>query len=367
MRSGGGDMADNKPVILSVDDDPIILNSIMSTLKQDYAVRAFTSGETALRFLEKNTADLILLDYHMPKMTGFDVLKILQSSSSMKTVPVIFLTGSMDGEDEVKALEMGAIDYLLKPIKPEILLTRVRLQLELQRHRHHLEALVNEKTQQLQQINHKLAQRDKITLNLLARASDMRDHDTGTHIVRTTAFVKILVDDLLVMVHPGYELTPPEGDDVVEASKLHDLGKIAIPDAVLLKPGRLTPEEFDIIKMHPVYGEDMLHEAVQRMGEDSLLITAKDIAYGHHEKWDGSGYPTGVKGEEIPLSARLAAIADVFDALTSTRPYKKAFSPEEAFAIIYKDSGTHFDPYLVEVVKRHEQDFITVLQDHPNE
>ncbi|MDR1070416.1 MAG: response regulator [Gracilibacteraceae bacterium] len=354
-------MTDNKAIILTVDDDPIILNAIMTTLSQDYIVRPFTSGETALKFLAKNSADLILLDYYMPNMTGFDVLRSLQADQRLREIPVIFLTGSVDSDDEVESLEMGAMDYLLKPIKPKSLLTRVRLQLELQRHRHHLEALVNEKTQQLQQSNRKLAQRDKITLNLLARASDMRDHDTGTHIFRTTGFARVLVEDLLARPKEGYQISVAEGQDIVEATKLHDLGKIAIPDAVLLKPGKLTPEEFEIIKMHPVYGEDMLHDAVKEMGEDSLLLTARDIAYGHHEKWNGSGYPRGISGAEIPLSARIAAIADVFDALTSTRPYKEPFPPAKAFAIIYADSGAHFDPYLVEIVRRHEADFESVL------
>ncbi|MDR0434379.1 MAG: HD domain-containing protein, partial [Gracilibacteraceae bacterium] len=180
---------------------------------------------------------------------------------------------------------------------------------------------------------------------------------------RTTGFSRVLVEDLLARPKEGYLLTVSEGQDIVEATKLHDLGKIAIPDAVLLKPGKLTPEEFEIIKMHPVYGEDMLHDAVNEMGGDSLLLTARDIAYGHHEKWNGSGYPRGISGAEIPLSARIAAIADVFDALTSTRPYKKPFPPEKAFSIIYADSGAHFDPYLVEIVRRHEADFEAVLNE----
>ncbi|MDR0434218.1 MAG: response regulator, partial [Gracilibacteraceae bacterium] len=234
----------SKPLILTVDDDPIILNSIMTTLSRDYTVRPFTSGEMALKFLEKNCADLILLDYYMPNMTGFDVLRSLQADYKLREIPVIFLTGSVDGDDEVDALEMGAMDYLLKPIKPKSLLTRVRLQLELQRHRHHLEALVNEKTQQLQQSNRKLAQRDKITLNLLARASDMRDHDTGTHIVRTTGYAQILVEDILAHPTEGYVLTETQARDIVDAIKLHDIGKIAMPDEVLLKPGHLTEEEF---------------------------------------------------------------------------------------------------------------------------
>ncbi|MDR1916954.1 MAG: response regulator [Synergistaceae bacterium] len=346
-----------KPLVLSVDDDPIILNSILSTLKLEHNVRPFTSGETALKFLKNNMADLILLDYNMPNMSGFEVLKVLQADEKLREIPVIFLTGSINGDDEIEALELGAMDYLLKPIKPKSLLMRVRLQLELQKHRHHLEALVNEKTRQLQDINRKLEERDKMTLELLARASDMRDHDTGEHIVRTTKYASILVNDLLERPEDGYRITEAEGRNIVDATKLHDIGKIAMPDGVLLKPGRLTDDEFAIIKKHPTYGAEMLSAAVKELGDDMLLSTAMDIAYSHHEKWDGSGYPQGIGGADIPLSARIAAIADVFDALTSERPYKKSFSARQAFDILYKDSGTHFDPYLITLVRRHEPDF----------
>jgi putative two-component system response regulator len=351
----------SKPVVLTVDDDPIILNSILSTLKAEHNVRPFTSGEAALKFLNSNMADLILLDYNMPGMSGFDVLKALQGDERFRDIPVIFLTGSVNGDDEIEALELGAMDYLLKPFKPRSLLTRVRLQLELQRHRHHLEALVAEKTQQLQQINRKLEQRDRITLDLLARASDLRDHDTGEHIVRTTAYTRILVEDLLASPTEGYTLADMQGWDIIEAVKLHDIGKIAMPDAVLLKPARLTDEEFDIIKTHPEHGNNMLRDAAMTLDDDSLLQTALEIAYAHHEKWDGTGYPQGTRGTEIPLSARIAAIADVFDALTSVRPYKRAFSPREAFDCLYREAGTHFDPYLITVVKRHEAEFEAVM------
>jgi putative two-component system response regulator len=349
-----------KPVVLTIDDDPIILNSVLSTLKQEYSVRPFTSGESALKFLENNMADLVLLDYNMPQMSGFDVLKILQADPRLRQIPVIFLTGSVNGEDEIEALELGAMDYLLKPFKPKSLLTRVHLQLELYRYRHHLEALVDEKTQQLLQINRRLEMRDKITLDLLARASDLRDHDTGTHIMRTTGYARIIVEDLLADSTEGYMLTEAQGGDIIESVKLHDIGKIAMPDQVLLKPGRLTEEEFEIIKSHPAHGAEMLYDAVRELEDDSLLHVVLDIAYCHHEKWDGTGYPSRLKGTEIPLSARISAIADVFDALTSSRPYKKAFSCEEAFGILYKDAGTHFDPYLIAVVKRHEDDFVKV-------
>jgi putative two-component system response regulator len=351
-----------KPIVLTIDDDPIILNAVLSTLKQDCNVRPFTSGEAALKFLEKNTADLVLLDYNMPGMSGFDELKILQADARLCEIPVIFLTGSVSGDDEIEALELGAMDYLLKPFKPKSLIVRVRLQLELYRHRHHLEALVAEKTKQLTQINHKLAMRDKITLDLLARASDLRDHGTGLHILRTTEYVRIIVSDIVQNPVEGYTLSEAQGLDIVEAAKLHDIGKIAMPDQVLLKPDRLTAQEFDIIRTHPLRGAEMLRDAVKELDDDSLLRVALDIALCHHEKWDGSGYPSGAKGADIPLSARISAISDVFDALTSIRPYKKAFTYEEAFAVLYKNGGTHFDPYLTSVVKKHEQEFIEIAK-----
>jgi len=347
----------SKPVVLTVDDDPIVLESVLVALKDDYIVRPFPSGETALRYLEKNHVDIILLDHHMPEITGLEVLDKLQADPELREIPVIFLTGSVNSDDEVKALENGAADYLLKPLRPHALITRVRLQLELYRHRHQLEEMVQEQTAQIRRVNKKLEQRDRITLDLLAQASDMRDHDTGAHIDRTTAYTRVIVMDLVNNPKPGYELTPEYGQDIVDAVKLHDLGKLAMPDSVLLKPGKLTFEEFSIIQTHPIHGSDMLRRAIEKMEEDTLLLTALDITYGHHEKWDGSGYPRGLAGEAIPLSARIAAIADVYDALTSDRPYKKAFSVDDALAIIYKDSGTHFDPYLVEVLRRHEKEY----------
>ena len=352
--------SNSKPVVLTVDDDPIILNAVLAALKDDYIVRPFPSGEAALGFLEKNRVDIILLDHNMPEMTGLDVLDRLQADTELKEIPVIFLTGSVDGDDEVRALENGAVDYLLKPFRPRALITRVRLQLELHRHRHHLEQMVQEKTSELRRINKKLEQRDRITLDLLAQASDLRDHDTGAHIDRTTAYTRVIVMDLVNNPKKGYEMTEEYGQDIIDAVKLHDLGKLAMPDSVLLKPGKLTESEFDIIRTHPIQGSEMLRRAIEKMEEDSLLQTALDITFGHHEKWNGSGYPSGLAGEDIPLCARITAIADVFDALTSTRPYKRAFSAEEAFSIIYKDSGTHFDPYLVEVLQRHEHEFTAI-------
>ena len=352
---------DEKKIILTVDDDPIILNQIMSILKEDYAVRPFTSGEAAVKFLADHSVDLILLDCNMPGgMSGFDMLTILQTNVEYKNIPVIFLTGSIDGDDEIRALGLGAMDFLTKPIKDKSLAKRVSLQIELQEYRNELEQLVANRTEQLRQANEKLLERERITLDLLARAGDLRDHDTGEHISRTTNYVRVIAEDLVNAAMPGYELTAQHAEDIIEASKLHDIGKVAMPDNVLLKPGKLTDEEFDIIKTHPVHGAELLDEAVAKLGDDDLLNEARNITLGHHEKWNGRGYPYGLEGENIPLSARITAVADVFDALTSDRPYKNAFSNEDAFRILSEDAGSHFDPYLIEIVKRHELDFTNI-------
>lgn len=352
---------EERKTILTIDDDPIILNQIMSILKDEYMIRPFTSGDAALKFLETHPVDLILLDCNMPGgLSGFEVLERLQEIPEYKIIPVIFLTGSVDGDDEIRALENGAMDYLLKPIKGSSLAKRVSLQIELQEYRNELEMLVAERTEELYRANIKLLEREKITLDLLARASDLRDHDTGEHIARTTNYVRIIAEDLVDMPQEGYALTKSQAMDITEAAKLHDIGKVAMPDNVLLKPGKLTPEEFDIIKTHPVHGAQLLDEAVEKLGDDNLLREARNIAYAHHEKWNGSGYPRKLAGADIPLAARIAAISDVFDALTSERPYKKAFSNEDAFRILYEDAGSHFDPYLIDVVKRHEEDFANI-------
>ena len=192
----------------------------------------------------------------------------------------------------------------------------------------------------------------------------MRDHDTGAHILRVELFTEVIVKDLLANPQPQHRIGEQYGRDIIDSVKLHDLGKLAMPDKVLLKPGKLSPEEFAIIQTHPNYGEKMLDSAVEGLGDDSLLRAASEIAYGHHEKWDGSGYPAGTSGFDIPLSARIAAVADVFDALTSKRPYKEAWPPDDAFSLIYADAGKHFDPYLAQVVKRHEPEFAAIVDTH---
>lgn len=351
-----------KPIVVAIDDQPAILHTIASELRDQYQVRPFTSGQGALKFLETQSIDLILLDYDMPGMNGCEMLERLQADNRMSGVPVIFLTGSIHGDTEVEVLEKGAADYIQKPIKARVLQTRVRIQLELARYRNHMETLVRERTTQLQTANEKLKIREDITLSLLAEVTDLRDHDTGGHIRRTTEMVRILTQELLYTQKEGYIITHEEADEIIRSAKLHDLGKIAVPDKVLLKPGKLDDDEFAVIKQHPTHGGGLLEKYIARMGEDSFLDTAKNIALYHHEKWNGLGYPCGLKGGAIPLSARVTAIADVYDALTSARPYKEPFSHERSAKIIAEESGTHFDPYLIELFHKNEAAFAEIVK-----
>ena len=342
-------------VIMVVDDDIISLSTIASSLKEKYQIRPFPSGEKALAYLKAGNVDLVLLDNQMPVMTGLDMLRIMQKDARLRNIPVVMLTGSMEDGPEVEALSLGAVDFIRKPVKPQALMTRVRLHLELLEHRKYLEALVAEKTRTLTVLNEKLKLREDITLSLLARATDMRDHDTGGHLERTTEYVRIMVEDIVERPHGHYRLSREEGNHIIHSAKLHDIGKIAIPDYVLLKPDRLSADEFAIIKEHPIVGANMLNEFIRQLQGDPFLNTARDIVLTHHEYWNGKGYPQGLAAVDIPLSGRIVAVADVYDALASARPYKEPLSHEMSVQIISNGSGTQFDPYLTSVFLRHEK------------
>jgi putative two-component system response regulator len=348
--------------ILIVDDDPGQLNTMITILGKNYNCIPMTSGKTALKFLELHEANLILLDYNMPDMSGIQVLKKVLEQEHTSQIPVIFVTGVDDVDGEVTALRMGAVDYIVKPIRPAVLLTRVRNQIELSQSRRDLEYAIAERTEDLWRANERLKKREDTTLNLLARITDMRDEDTGGHILRTTGYTRIIVDALRADPEPtpGYELSDEEAQSIIKCAQLHDLGKIAIPDSILLKPAKLTPEEFEVIKKHPVYGEQFFADFKKSDSSDPFLETARQITYSHHEKWNGAGYPLGLSGADIPLPGRIVAVADVYDALVSERPYKKPFSHEKAADIIVSDSGKHFDPHLVDIFVAHQDDFIEV-------
>jgi putative two-component system response regulator len=317
----------------------------------------------------------------MPEMTGFEMLEQVLADERLKDIPIIFLTGATDEVGEAAALQTGAADYITKPIRSQALLTRIKVQLELLQYRKHLEKAVQDKTHLLNEALNLLKVREDVTLNLLARVTELRDCDTGAHIERTTEFVKIIVEDLLENPSDDYILSIEEAEDIIKSAKLHDLGKIAIPDDILLKPGKLSPEEFEIIKKHTEEGKNLLSHTIditktykicnisddesdRIVHSDNFLKTARDITYSHHEKWSGEGYPLGLKGNEIPLSARIIAIADVYDALTSQRPYKEPFSHDDSAKIISNDSGKHFDPHLVKIFNKHRKAFEKII-DYP--
>ena len=335
-------MAEKRAKILIVDDLVENIDILVGTLRDDYAVIAARDGEKALKMVHgTQPPDLILLDIMMPKLDGYQVCEALKSDPATAGIPVLFIT-ALDGcEDEERGLRLGAVDYISKPFQPSLVKARVANQLELTQHRDHLSDLVAERTHELELIK-------DVTIFALANLAETRDPETGAHIRRTQTYVKRLAEAL--REHPRFrtELNDATIELLYKSAPLHDLGKVGVPDAILLKPGRLTEEEFAEIKKHPTHGRDALASAARLLGDNSFLRYAMEISYSHHEKWDGSGYPEGLKGDAIPLSGRLMAVADVYDALISVRPYKRAFTHDEATDLIVKGRGAHFDPDLVD-------------------
>ncbi|MCL2345278.1 MAG: two-component system response regulator [Desulfobulbus sp.] len=359
-------MADPQPTILIVDDTPENLSVLGELLQRDYRVRAANSGRRAIQIAHgQPTPDLILLDVMMPEMDGLAVLEELRASPATQNIPVIFVT-AMDGtQDEEYGLDHGAVDYITKPIRPAIVLARVRTQLELKRARDilsdqnsYLEAEVARRMEENLLIQ-------KISIHALARLAETRDPETGNHLLRTQEYVRTLAT--LLRHHPRFAhyLDQRTIDALAQSAPLHDIGKVGIPDHVLLKPGKLTPDEWAIMKTHAELGSRAIAKAeadAERKVE--FLAIAKEIAHHHHEKWDGSGYPDGLAGDAIPISARLMALADVFDALICKRVYKPAFSPEEARRIIVEGQGQHFDPDLVTAFVENFSTFVNIADQY---
>lgn len=334
--------------ILCVDDTPTNLELLNAVLKPFYNVRLVNSGKKALGLIAKQhqEIDLVLLDVMMPEIDGYEVCQTIRSQPGTAYLPVLFITAKNQPEDEKQALEVGGNDFITKPINPSVLLSRIKTHLEISEY-HRLLSSEN------RQLEAKLAKRlsdifnmQQATLNVMISLAEFRDEVTGNHIKRTQTYVKCVLD-ALKNGHP--ELTEERCDFIVQAAPLHDIGKITIPDHILLKPGKLTPDEFSVMKTHAEKGAKILRSAAQEMGDyGEFLIEAESIAQTHHEKWDGSGYPRGLVGEAIPISGRVMAIADVYDALRSARPYKEAFSHEKAMMIITEGRGSHFDPEIVD-------------------
>lgn len=341
---------ESRMTVLVVDDTADNLALMSRLLNDRYRVKLANSGQKALKIAQSETPpDLVLLDVMMPGMDGYEVCRRLKAEPKTRDIPVIFLTAKAEVEDEQSGLALGAVDYITKPISPPIVLARVETHLNLKKaadflrdQNDYLEAEVQRRTREITAIQ-------DVTILVMASLAETRDSDTGNHIRRTQHYIKIMAEQL--RQHPRFAetLTDAYVDMLFKSAPLHDIGKVGIPDRILLKPGRFTPDEFEIMKTHTTLGFDAIQHAEVSLGTPvAFLDMAKDIALYHQEKWDGSGYPKALAGEDIPLSARLMAVADVYDALISRRVYKEGMPHEKAVGIIAEGRGTHFDPDLVD-------------------
>jgi putative two-component system response regulator len=343
--------ATSRQTIVMVDDNVTTLNIARSVLRSHYETYALPSGIVLFNLLEKVTPDLILLDIEMPGISGFEAIKRLKSDGRLAEIPVIFVTSRYDEDSELEGLSLGAIDYITKPFSPTLLLRRIKNHLliaaqekELKNFNANLMNKVDQKAKQIIQMQFAI-------LNVVAELVEFRDRKTGGHIARTQQYLELLIkkmleDDVYLDEISSWDLT-----FLIPSAQLHDVGKIAISDTILNKPGKLTPEEFEIMKTHVKRGIDAIERIEHETHEDSFLYHAKRFAGYHHEKLDGSGYPHGLAGKDIPLQGRLMAIADVYDALISARPYKEEMPLDVAKSIILDGDGKHFDPTLINVFR----------------
>jgi len=321
--------------IFVVDDSDTNLSMAEAVLEDQYRVMTMPSAFKMLAMLERLIPDLILLDIEMPEMDGFEALKKIKSDIRWTHIPVMFLTGRNDSEVEARGLEMGAVDFVTKPFSALVLINRIQTHLD-------IDNIIRVRTNQLHRLQNSI-------VAVLADMVENRDKGTGGHIERTSKYIKVLINEMKRREVYADEIRDWDVEKIISSARMHDLGKISISDIIVNKPGKLTEEEFEIMKSHSEEGERIIDEIISRTGEGEFLRNAKLFAGSHHERWDGQGYPRGLKGEEIPLQGRIMAIVDVYDALVSERPYKKAFSDAEAIDIIMKNSGTHFDPKIADV------------------
>jgi len=359
--------------ILIVDDEPTNLTVLNQLLSPEHTVRACRSGEQALRAAVGDPQpDLILLDVMMPGMDGYAVIEELRSDARTSDIPVIFVTALDDDVEEERGLALGAVDYITKPITPAVVQARVRAHLEIKQARDRLRSQNDWLEAEVERRMRENLLVQELSLGLLAELAETRDADTGNHILRTKAFIGVLARQLHATSSYRPQLAEPRLTRIVKASPLHDIGKVAIPDRILLKPGKLTPEEWAVMKTHARIGGEVIRRAIQKTlpvdrsaavtKPESLafLETAGTIATWHHERWDGSGYPDGLSGSDIPLPARLMALADVYDALTAPRVYKRPWTLDEAAEHLRREAGTHFDPEIVDAFLTVRRDFETI-------
>jgi putative two-component system response regulator len=340
-----------RPKILMVDDNPANLAMGRNMLRSMYEVYPVPSGKKLFELLEKVTPDLILLDIEMPEMDGYEAIRLLKNDARFEDIPVIFLTARSDDESELEGLCRGAIDYISKPFSAPLLMKRIENQLlmaaqkkELQSYNDNLEEMVYQKTSQIMELQ-------SAVMNTIAELVEFRDHTTGGHVDRTKRYIEVLLIEMIEeKIYPD-SLSKIDFNYFPLSAQLHDVGKLAISDAILKKPGKLTEEEFNEMKKHAAIGAEVIDRIAELTSEHSFLTHARDVALYHHEKWDGSGYPYGLRGYDIPLEGRLMAIADVYDALVSPRQYKGPLSHDDAARLIMEGGGSHFDPALIRVFR----------------
>ncbi len=351
------------PTILIVDDTPDNITLLCSLLDR-YRNKVATNGPKALRIAETTPhPDLILLDIMMPEMDGYKVCEALKANPKTQNIPVIFLTAKTQEADEARGFELGAVDYITKPISPPILLARVQTQLALQEARSRLSRQNEALEEQVMERTRRLDNLQNAILVALASLAETRDDDTGQHVKRTQQYVKEL--GTIMAEHPKFNLSPAYIDIIYKTSSLHDIGKVGVPDSILLKPGPLTKEEFEEMKKHTILGRNAIMAAERSIdAPEEFLTVAREIVTYHHERWDGWGYPEGLCGEEIPIPARIMAIADVYDALTSKRVYRDAIPHDEAVQIILSGRGAHFDPDIVDAFIKNSDTFKQIAHEH---
>jgi putative two-component system response regulator len=354
-------MGDKRQVIMMVDDNITNLDMGKEILKDRYTVFPITSGEKFLEIIKKVPPDLVLLDIEMPEMNGYDVIRKLKAIPSMDDIPVIFLTAKSDPDSELSGMNLGATDYISKPFSPALLLKRIENHLLISSQKKDLKNY-NENLQQMVQTQiEQIVELQYAVISSMVEMIEFRDTVTFGHIVRTQRYLKLLVEKLIAQ--GIYKNTTSQWNlsFLIPSAQLHDVGKIRIPIELLNKSGRFTPEEFNIMKQHPTYGVEIIEHIASNTKHHTFLDYAKLFAATHHEKWDGSGYPLGLAGEDIPLEGRLMALVDVYDALISERPYKPAMSRYQAEKIIIAGAGAHFDPALVEVFQTLADDWAEII------
>lgn len=351
--------------ILIIDDNDLNLKILSLILtKAGYDVDAIINPTCAMDEILSNPPDLILLDISMPDLDGFKLCSMIKEISEIKNIPIIFVTVHASSEFVVKGFECGGVDYIVKPFNAEEVKVRVATHLKIQELQNKLSEVNKNLERKVQEQIVKISDAQMETIYSLAKLAQSRDDDTGQHLERVRRYCSVIAENLSQDPRYSDEIDEKFIKNIFNASPLHDIGKVGIPDDILLCPRRFTPEEFEIMKTHTTIGFDTLSEVHTKFGDNSFIDMGKVIARSHHERWDGNGYPDKLKGDEIPLSARIMALADVYDALTSERVYKKAFSQEESIRIIKEGSGTQFDPAIIDAFSATESEFYKIKKEY---